>query len=220
MKQLKTYLECGDGSATPANTMGMGNPGEIGPDTLSEPIGGVEKTAKSEVEKDKKKRKKKIKSLSESLFDDDLTTRDISKFGGMFKLDSVETKDSLYKPSSRGRMEKMNSKPENMYKISLISKDSGQKVSKDLRSIADALAVIVEKIPITADTINSSLYDFSQTFLKPLKQYYSSAVGNGYLRMGADIFAHTPDWKENDKLIDADKIDIHFLNIKLHYSRV
>lgn len=68
MKTLQTYLECGEGCATPANTMGMGNPGEIGPDTLSEPIA----TAKSEVEKDKKKKKKKMKSLIESLFDDNI----------------------------------------------------------------------------------------------------------------------------------------------------
>ena len=72
MKSLKTYFECGEVCATPANTMGMGNPGEIGPDILSEPINGIEKTAKSEAEKDKKKRKKKIKSLSESIFDDNI----------------------------------------------------------------------------------------------------------------------------------------------------
>ena len=219
MKQLKTYLECGEGCATPANTMGMGNPGETGPGTLSEPVGGIEKTAKALKQDEKKKKKKKIKSLSESLFDTDLAARDISKFGSMFKLDSIETKDSLYKPSRGGRMAKMNSKPEDMYKINLISKDSGQKVSKDLLSIADALAAIVEKIPITADIINSDLYDFSQKFLKPFKQYYSSAVGNGYLRMGADIFAYAPNRKVDDKLIDIDEIDIHFLNIKLHYNR-
>lgn len=67
MKTLQTYIECD--LATPANTLGAGNPGEIAPDTLSEPVG----TAKSEVEKDKKKRKKKMKLLSESLFDDNIS---------------------------------------------------------------------------------------------------------------------------------------------------
>ena len=67
MKTLQTYIECD--LATPANTLGMGNPGEISQDTLTEPIG----VAKSEVEKNKKKRKKKIKSLTESLFDDNIS---------------------------------------------------------------------------------------------------------------------------------------------------
>lgn len=80
MKHLKTYLE--DAFATPANTMGMGNPGEVGPDTLSEPIA----TAKSEVEKDKKKRKKKLKSLAESLFDKDLS-KQRAHIGDAFVLD-------------------------------------------------------------------------------------------------------------------------------------
>ena len=74
MKNLKAYLEdcCGPaGAATPANTMGMGNPGEIGPDTLSEPIYPITKTAKA-LRQNEKKKKKKIK---ESLFDKDLVKR-------------------------------------------------------------------------------------------------------------------------------------------------
>lgn len=51
MISLATYLE---DFSTPGNTMGMGNPGEISQDTLSEPI----YTAKSEIEKQKRKRKK------------------------------------------------------------------------------------------------------------------------------------------------------------------
>lgn len=50
MISLATYLE---DFSTPGNTMGMGNPGEISQDTLSEPI----YTAKSEIEKQKRKRK-------------------------------------------------------------------------------------------------------------------------------------------------------------------
>ena len=123
MKTLRVYLEdcCNSASvSTPANTMGMGNPGEIAPDTLTEPIGGVEKTAKTLKQDERKKKKKKIKSLSESLFDDDLATRDMSKFGSIFKLDSVETKDSLYRPGhgrSGGQMVRMKNKPGDMYKI-------------------------------------------------------------------------------------------------------
>jgi hypothetical protein len=218
MKHLKTYIECDAGiTATPTNTMGMGNPGEIAPDTLSEPIGG---TAKSEVEK--KKKKKKMKSLAESLFDiDNNVTNDLT-FGGTFKLVNIETKDSLSRPGhgqTRGRMVKMKSKPEDMYKVSLISKHSGLKVNKDMESIAAALAVIVEKIPFTAESIKMSLYDFSQTTLKPLKQYYSSNVGAGYLSMGADVYAHTPDWKRDVDVLDAHEVDIDFLNIKLHYVK-
>lgn len=72
MKSLKTYFECGEcGSgdvvATPANTMGMGNPGQIDNDTLTEPV----TTAKAE----KKKKKKRVKPLAESLFDTDLVEK-------------------------------------------------------------------------------------------------------------------------------------------------
>lgn len=67
MKHLKTY--CEDAFVTPGNTLGMGNPGVIDGETLSEPIG----TAKSEVEKNKKKHKKKMKSLVESIFDDNIS---------------------------------------------------------------------------------------------------------------------------------------------------
>ena len=80
MKSLKTYFE---ELSTPANTTGMGNPGVIGPDTLSEPI---ERTAKSEVEKDKKKRKKKTKTLAESIFDQDLSKQDVY-IGDVYELD-------------------------------------------------------------------------------------------------------------------------------------
>ena len=84
MKTLQTYIECD--LATPANTMGMGNPGEIAPDTLTEPIG----TAKSEMEKPKKK-KKKIKSLAESLFDDNITKEYV--LGDFLELERWENAD-------------------------------------------------------------------------------------------------------------------------------
>ena len=93
MKHLKTYIECDTGiAATPANTLGMGNPGEIGVDTLSEPIA----TAKSEVEKDKKKRKKKIKDLTESLFDDNIH-KDLL-FGDVLELEGWELEDIDLEP--------------------------------------------------------------------------------------------------------------------------
>ena len=109
MKNLYTYLECD--AATPGNTMGMGNPGEISPDTLSEPI----HTAKAEKEKitidepeRKKKKKKHVKSLAESLFDKDLTKQDVC-IGNVYSLDEWNLpgvqantmsviEDSFYKP--------------------------------------------------------------------------------------------------------------------------
>ena len=91
MKTLQTYIECD--LATPANTLGMGNPGEISQDTLTEPIGA----AKSEVEKNKKKRKKKIKSLTESLFDKDIITKDI-KFGDLIEIDNDSSWDDQLSP--------------------------------------------------------------------------------------------------------------------------
>jgi len=91
MKNLQTYLECGEACAAPANTMGMGNPGETGPDTLSEPVGGVEKTAKTLKQDERKKKKKKIKSLSESLFDDNVKKPII--FGDLLEIEGWEAAD-------------------------------------------------------------------------------------------------------------------------------
>lgn len=74
MKNLIQYIkECeGVALATPANTMGMGNPGITGPDTLTEPIKSI--TAKSKKEKLKKK-------IKESLLDDEEDLiKDIKEF--------------------------------------------------------------------------------------------------------------------------------------------
>jgi hypothetical protein len=64
MRNLKEYIEECEGVAlaTPANTIGMGNPGIAGPDALTEPIKSI--TAKSKKEKLKKK-------IKESLLDDE-----------------------------------------------------------------------------------------------------------------------------------------------------
>lgn len=71
-KQLK---ECeGGGGAMPSNTLGAGNPGLVGPSTLSEPLtqGEINShvTAKTKKEKLKKKRIKDLKEhLSELLLE-------------------------------------------------------------------------------------------------------------------------------------------------------
>lgn len=74
MKNLIQYIEECEGVAlaAPANTMGMGNPGMTGPDTLTEPIKSI--TAKSKKEKLKKK-------IKESLLDDEEDLiKDIKEF--------------------------------------------------------------------------------------------------------------------------------------------
>ena len=74
MKNLKQYIEECEGAAlaTPTNTMGMGNPGITGSDTMSEPIKPI--TAKSKKEKLKKK-------IKESLLDDEKDLiKDIKEF--------------------------------------------------------------------------------------------------------------------------------------------
>ena len=224
MKDLKTYLECGGaGYSTPANTMGMGNPGEIAPDTLTEPIGGVEKTAKALKQDERKKKKKKIKSLSESLFDDDLARRDISKFGSMFKLDSVEIRDKVLKPkSSRGMtiMVDTNLKLGDLYKTTLLSKDSGVRVTKDPNTIATALDKIICDTKITPEILKMSLYDFGVMLNRENRRYYSSALlHDSYLNMSADIFTYDERAKYDDPVLDTDIIWIEFFHITLIYKR-
>lgn len=74
MKNLKEYIEECEGVAlsTPANTMGMGNPGMTDTNTMTEPIKSV--TAKAKKEKLKKK-------IKESLLDDEEDLiKDIKEF--------------------------------------------------------------------------------------------------------------------------------------------
>lgn len=75
MKSLTQHLkECeGGGGAMPSNTLGAGNPGLVGPSTLSEPLtqGRIAKqlTAKTKAEdpETSKTKKKKRKDLREML---------------------------------------------------------------------------------------------------------------------------------------------------------
>ena len=220
MKQLKTYLECGD-AATPANTMGMGNPGETGSDTLSEPIGGIEKTAKSEVEKDKRKRKKKIKSLSESLFDSDMISKDI-KFGDLFELEDVDIRESIERPSHHGPdMIPTKFKIGDMYKPTLLSKDTGTKVTKDPKSIADALNKVVCDIPLTDELLKMSLYNFGRWLGDNTRKYYSSTLlHDAYLSMGSDTYViDTENIRKERDLQHIDKLMVNFFHITLTYKR-
>lgn len=70
MKSLKEYIkECeGVALATPANTMGIGNPGITGDNTMSEPIKSI--TAKAKKEKLKKKIKESLLDNEEDLIKD------------------------------------------------------------------------------------------------------------------------------------------------------
>ena len=226
METLQTYLECDGGMATPANTMGMGNPGETGPDTLSEPIGGIEKTAKSEVEKDKKKRKRKIKSLSESLFDSDMISKDI-KFGDLFKLEDVDIRESIERPdrhighkSGPHYMKPTGFVLKDMYKTTLLSKDTGTKVTKDPKSIADALNKVVCDIPLTDELLKMSLYNFGRWLRDNTRKYYSSTLlHDAYLRIGSDTYVIDAETRMEHDLQHADKLMVNFFHITLIYKR-
>ncbi len=220
MKSLQTYLECGEGCATPANTMGMGNPGQVGSDTLTEPIGGAEKTAKALKQNDRKK-KKKFKSLAESLFDPDLVTSDISKFGSMFKLKDVEIRESIKKPNHHGPgMVPTKFTLKDMYKTTLLSKDSGMKVTKDPNTIAAALDKIICDTKITPEFFKMTLYDFSRMLCKENRKYYSSALRHdAYLNMSADVYAFDEKNNYDNLVLDMDVIRIEFFHITLIYKR-
>lgn len=129
MKSIHAYFE---ELATPSNTMGMGNPGEIGPDTLTEPIGkAFAKQEHNEPEK-KKKKKKPIKPLSESLFDDNITSdlsiekivkhfrnRDIAK---QSYDDIIEQLEILFKSGDRYSRDELKKHPIDTFKNIIIMK--------------------------------------------------------------------------------------------------
>lgn len=214
MKTLQTYIECD--MATPANTLGAGNPGEIAQDTLTEPIG----TTKSEVEKDKKRRKKKMKSLAESLFDKDLIEKDI-KFGDLFKLEGVDIRESIERPNHHGPgMILTKFKIGDMYKPTLLSKDTGIKVTKDSKSIADALNKVVCDILLTDELLKMSLYNFGKWLHDNTRKYYSSTLlHNAYLSMGSDTYVIDAETKTEHDLQRTDKLMVNFFHITLIYKR-
>jgi len=222
MKTLKTYFECGEcgetdaGSAvaTATNTLGMGNP-DISDDNLSEPV----PTAKSKIEKDKKKRKKKIKSLAESLFGDNVTN-DLT-FGDLFKLEDVDIREAIERPSHHGPgMIPTKFKIGDMYKPTLLSKDTGTKVTKDSKSIADALNKIVCDIPLTDELLKMSLYNFGRWLRDNARKYYSSALlHDAYLSIGSDIYVIDAETKMERDLQHADKLMVNFFHITLIYKR-
>lgn len=223
MNTLQTYLECGDapaGASTPANTMGMGNPGEISPDTLSEPVGGIEKTAKA-IKQNERKKKKKIKSLSESLFDDDLVTRDISRFGSMFKLEDVNIRESIKKPNPHGPGTRpTNFTLKDMYKISLLSKDSGIRVTKDPNTIAAALDKIICNTEITPEFFKMTLYNFGRMLCREFRKYYSSTLlHDAYFSMTANVWVYDKRVNGDNLVLDTDVIRIEFFHITLMYKR-
>ena len=223
MKDLITYLECGPaGASTPANTLGMGNPGQLSPDTLTEPVGGIEKTAKVLKQNDRKK-KKKFKSLSESIFDDDLTTRDMSKFGSMFKLDSVDIKERVLKPKSSHGMTIMvdtNLKLGDLYKTTLLSKDTGIHVTKDPNTIAKALDKIICDTKITPEFLKMTLFDFGRMHCRENRRYYSGTLlRDSYLNMSADVYVFDERDNFDNLVLDTDVIRIEFFNITLIYKR-
>lgn len=223
MKDLITYLECGPaGASTPANTLGMGNPGQLSPDTLTEPVGGIEKTAKVLKQNDRKK-KKKFKSLSESIFDDDLTTRDMSKFGSMFKLDSVDIKERVLKPKSSHGMTIMvdtNLKLGDLYKTTLLSKDTGIHVTKDPNTIAKALDKIICDTKITPEFLKMTLFDFGRMLCRENRRYYSGTLlRDSYLNMSADVYVFDERDNFDNLVLDTDVIRIEFFNITLIYKR-
>ena len=202
--------------ATPANTLGAGNPGEIAQDTLTEPIG----TTKSEVEKDKKRRKKKMKSLAESLFDKDLIEKDI-KFGDLFKLEGVDIRESIERPNHHGPgMILTKFKIGDMYKPTLLSKDTGIKVTKDSKSIADALNKVVCDILLTDELLKMSLYNFGKWLHDNTRKYYSSTLlHNAYLSMGSDTYVIDAETKTEHDLQRTDKLMVNFFHITLIYKR-
>jgi len=87
MKKLITYLEK---LATPANTMGIGDPGVMSDGILTEPIYPIEGIAKAKKEKTKKKKK----VVKEGIFDIDLAEKEVL-LSDMYELSNVSYHNSV-----------------------------------------------------------------------------------------------------------------------------
>ena len=164
MRTLKAYLE---ELSTPGNTIGMGNPGMIDGETLTEPIEG---TAKCIRQCEKKKRKK----IKESLFDDDLVTKEPWEDEGFKKwinrpdvlwylyeywandfdepLNDFMSKEwELYKPIVDVILDEINQKTKNMWPMYKISYESAEFFPE----IADCFANEEEFL----DLIDAAMYE-------------------------------------------------------------
>lgn len=153
------------------------------------------------------------------------------KFGDIFKLDDIKINELIERPDrSSGHRDPHYMKPtgfvlKDMYKTTLLSKDSGVKVTKDSKSIADALDKIVCDIPLTGELLKMTLYSFGRWLRDNTREYYSSTLlHDAYLNMSADTYVadpNTPTFSNGNTEIlqQADKLIIAFFHITLIYKR-
>ena len=154
-----------------------------------------------------------MKSLVESLFDDDLVTKDLT-IDDLFKLEDVYIRERIMRYGVI-----TNLKLGDMYKISLLSKDSGMKVTKDPDSIADALSKIIGNIKITNKLLKTSLYDFSEFLSDDMDKYYSAKLHNLFATWGVSAVDSESNGMINITVEQSKEIKFSFFNIILTYKR-
>ena len=162
-----------------------------------------------------------MKSLIESLFDQEANIKKDIMFGDLFELDEYITDLKKISADYMGHLADDMYKMSDLYNKQLISKDSKIKGSSD-EDIVKGLATIVQNIPITVQT---NIMDL-RFKLEKFEKYYKSFVKNSFhLRGQRYIWAavndpNNPYSSRNDvKIIDSSRVEIHFCRLTLKFKR-
>ena len=119
-----------------------------------------------------------MKSLRESLFDDDLVTRDIT-FGGLFEWQKDENISYFFKEGSGLQWSKYLSAVR-------IKKDSKVSGSTQNEIIYNGLLKLVEDIKFDEDNITTDLFEDYLT--KMMKPYYQYSLSDKHKRASVQIY--------------------------------
>jgi hypothetical protein len=162
MKSLKSFLECeiGCNTATPGNTLGMGNPGVIDNTTLSEPI----KT------KNAKAKKEKPKKLQESILDDEEVlinnAVEYSYWAAVYKLlkskketEAAKILNDKFRPCKYGEWKKDTDVNRGEYMVAFYGRDAGYS-SMRISSVAskEQLRFDFQEIFSNSNSIKNDFY--------------------------------------------------------------
>lgn len=165
-----------------------------------------------------------MKSLSESLFDQETNIKKDITFGDLFELDEYKTDLKKISADYMGHLADDMYKISDLYNKQLISKDSKIKGSSD-EDIVKGLATIIQNIPITAQT---NIIDLGSK-LEKFEKYYKSFIKNSFHLRGQRYIwsaiadpnnpSKTYSSRDDFKIIDSPRVEIHFCRLTLKFKR-
>lgn len=148
-----------------------------------------------------------MKSLRESLFDRDLADKDVT-FGGLYEFSHFKLSSGDYKLTD-------------LFKKTLIKKDSGVSSSDSEEQIVNGLAKIILNTPVDIGLLQ---HEFNER-LFPLVDYYTSLSKSSF-RVGLRQWPYSYGYNRNGKIIitdwtigEPDTIEVLLIGMELIFKK-